>query len=81
MKVNKTNALKSIQHLTNLAEARMIDGIDKYGEEVVLEGKNQDLKEEFEQEIADAINYMVFAYEKFKNALILEKKIKKEGKK
>jgi hypothetical protein len=69
MKVSKTDSLKSIQHLASIAEARMIEGIEKYGEELKLEGKKQELLEEIENEIADIINYLAFAYIKIKTTL------------
>jgi hypothetical protein len=69
MKLSKQKALLEITKICALACARMEQGVEKYGEELILEGKNQSLLEEFDNEIADAINYMVFAREKFKNAM------------
>jgi hypothetical protein len=62
MKISKEEALEAIDDITKLAKVRMKNGIEKYGEDLVLESPSNTLQEEFDQEIADALNYLIFAY-------------------
>lgn len=66
MKISKEEAIKELDTLVAEAKKRMSKGIEKYGEDLILESESQDLFDEFYMEIADALNYIAFSIILFK---------------